>query len=167
MRKVTLDSSVLPANVIREAVPADSFEFATVSVTGRESRGSSFVAELCALPEVQESAVWDESEWGRAVWGGTEDSQCLEKALNIISNGAFPKPGQRDNLSDGQRHQLRDAMILCAHVRDRRDIFVTNDTKAFVKDGRRQALEAALNTRIMTVQEFVTAFGSSTGGPAA
>lgn len=45
-------------------------------------------------------------------------------------------------------------MILCAHVRDRRDILVSNDARAFIKAGRRESIEATFATRIMTVREF-------------
>jgi hypothetical protein len=57
-------------------------------------------------------------------------------------------------LTPGQHNQLRDALILEAHVREKRDIFVTTDTRAFVKHGRRARLEALCSTRIMTVDEF-------------
>jgi len=54
---------------------------------------------------------------------------------------------------------LRDAMILEAHVRDGRDIFVTRDTRAYVgrggdKNVLRSKLEGLFSTRIMTVDEF-------------
>ena len=47
-------------------------------------------------------------------------------------------------------------MILEAHVRDGRDILVSDDRRAFVgHDGaNRCKLESALATRIMTVDEF-------------
>jgi hypothetical protein len=49
-------------------------------------------------------------------------------------------------------------MIFCGHVHAGLDTFLTNDTKAFVNGGRRAKLEAAYKTRIMTRDEFVTAF---------
>ena len=47
-------------------------------------------------------------------------------------------------------------MILAAHVRDGRDILVSDDRRAFVgRDGEnRRRLESELATRIMTVDEF-------------
>jgi hypothetical protein len=74
--------------------------------------------------------------------------------LAIISDGSYPPSGKRDNLTRGQHHQLRDAMILEAHVREGRDIFVTTDTTGFIKHGRREKLEALCSTQIMTVEEF-------------
>jgi hypothetical protein len=47
-----------------------------------------------------------------------------------------------------------DAMIFGSHVRDRRELFVTVDSTAFVESGRRAKLEAMFGTRIMTVAEF-------------
>ena len=47
-------------------------------------------------------------------------------------------------------------MILEAHSREGRDILVSNDVKAFGREGdhRRKSLEALCRTRIMTVDEF-------------
>ena len=49
-------------------------------------------------------------------------------------------------------------MILCAHIRACRDIFLTSDRKAFVNEGRRQQLATTYKTRIMTRDEFVREF---------
>jgi hypothetical protein len=76
----------------------------------------------------------------------------LESILAIISKGSFPK--NREMLSAGERRQLCDAMIFEAHVRNCRDIFVTCDERAFVRDGRRQVLEEQFKTRILTRAEF-------------
>lgn len=45
-------------------------------------------------------------------------------------------------------------MILCAHVRSGRDVLVSNDRKAFIKDGRRDSIESEFGTKVMTVAEF-------------
>jgi hypothetical protein len=89
----------------------------------------------------------------------------LNAPLTILSNGAFPLPGKRENLSSGQRRQLRDAMILSAHVRSNRDILVSNDRRAFVSEGRRERIEAEYGIRVMTVAEF-EAYVSELEGPA-
>ena len=68
-----------------------------------------------------------------------------------------PKPGRRDNLTPGQRNQLRDATIFSTHVRDSRDIFVSDNKKAFGEEGseQRQRIAAlAPQTKIMTLPEF-------------
>ena len=54
----------------------------------------------------------------------------------------------------GERRQLRDAVIFEAYIREARDIFVTKDHKAFIRDGRREKLEATLKTQIMLLEEF-------------
>jgi len=101
-----------------------------------------------------ETAAWSESHWGNATWGDPASSGCLEAVLAIISAGGFPPTGQRSSLTDGQRRQLRDAMIFCARVRAGRHIFVTNDVRGFVRGGRRAQLERDFRTRIMTRDEF-------------
>ena len=88
----------------------------------------------------------------------TDDGPALFDAiLAIVGSGSFP-PGQRENLTVGQRRQLRDAMILEAHAREGRDVLVTDDVRGFVgKDGeKRRKLEALCQTRVMTVYEFCT-----------
>ncbi len=79
----------------------------------------------------------------------------MEKILDVISNKSFPVPAKRDNLSKGQRRQLRDAMILLAHIRNKRDIFVSNDDKAFIRDGRRERLEKMFKIQIMNENDFI------------
>jgi hypothetical protein len=105
---------------------------------------------------VAEAVVLSESPLGRAVCGSKEDAECLETALKLLSNGSFPLPGTRDHLSNGQRRQLRDAMILCAHVRAQHDVLASNDERAFINNGRRAKVEAHFRTRVMTVREFET-----------
>ena len=46
-------------------------------------------------------------------------------------------------------------MMLLAHVRAHRDLFVSNDIRAFLDHGRRDKLESLLGTRIMTAPEFL------------
>ena len=107
-----------------------------------------------------ESGVWDDSACDKAGFGCEGESEELEAILKIISNGSFPKPGARDNLTAPERTQLRDAMIFCAHVRAHRDIFVTNDTTAFIKHGRKSRFEIRYATRLMTRAEFEQYLGS-------
>jgi hypothetical protein len=78
--------------------------------------------------------VWGEPPWGEFLWAGANEEKMsdLEAILKIISNGSFPKSGKRELLTDGQRNQLRDAIIFEAHVREKREIFVTTDRKAFL-----------------------------------
>lgn len=156
---VTLDTNVTPPETLTGSVPADQFHFAVVSVTDRETAGTSFQVKFNRLGRVAEAAVWGESAWG-AVWAAQEDAECLEKVLAIISHRGFPKQGQREVLTPGQRRQLRDAAIFCAHVREGRHIFVSNDANAFIDEGRRELLENEFKTRIMRPEEFLAAYGT-------
>lgn len=157
MRTVTIDTNVMPADDLIGAVPPDEFAFSVVTVTEREL-GDWFERGESGVGRVLETAVWDHSTWDNAVWGGPSDASCLENVLSIIGEGSFPPPRARSALTAGQRRQLLDAMIFCAHVRERRDIFVTNDQRGFVRKQRREALERAYSTKVMTKDEFLAAF---------
>jgi hypothetical protein len=147
---------------------------ASVAETGvyDESRYDS--GAIYAQEPVAETLVWNESKWGESVWGGTvresfvldesrldegalaEDDRGsrLEAILQVIGNGSFPPSDKRESLTTGERRQLRDAMALEAHVREGRDVFVSDDVKAFVRGRRRELLESLCRTRIATVDEF-------------
>src|SRR6266487_4489498 len=113
MMTVTLDTNVFPAEQLVARAQRVGIAVATITVSRREVEGSSLEDEVQALASIPETAVFDESRWGEAVWGSSADGECLERALALLSNGSFPTPAQRDHLSLGQRRQLRDAMILC------------------------------------------------------
>lgn len=154
--KVTLDTNVLGQTVvhrIEKAVAGLPIELGHISVTAREQQDAYCPPLGQRIPE---TGVWDESRWDESVWGGEREEDLFEKLLKIISNGSFPRVGNRDCLNHGEQNQLRDVMILVAHVRSARDIFVTNETRAFgKKDTRlRQDLESHCSTRIMNVEEF-------------
>jgi hypothetical protein len=169
---LTVDTNQLDVSRIERLQAAISVphELVCVTVSVRE-RGEPAQVVLDAIPETM---VWDESSWGEGVWGGpipelaiADESladeavsgpeghiDVFEKALGIISNGSFPPPRGREHLSDGQRRQLRDAMIYEAHVRHRRHVLVTEDVAGFIRDGRRQKLESLGQTRILTPDEL-------------
>ena len=149
--KITLDTNVFPADDLIRAA-AQGFEFATVSVSAREVAGTSIAVSLHFASTIAETAVFDESSWDECVWAG--DEEPLERLLLIIGGGSFPKQGSRNSLTKGQRNQLRDAMVLAAHLREGRDIFVTDDAKGFIFHGRREILEREFATRVMTQSEF-------------
>jgi hypothetical protein len=171
--RVTLDTKVLDSQgleTLSHAANDQPIEIAVVTVSERES-GRPFVEFRTLL----EGAVWDESEWrravgsgpiketllldesrlGGAVLGSDTRADLLDSILTIITNGSFPKRGERDQLSDPQRRQLRDAMILEAHARHQRDIFVTKDERGFIRNGRRAQLEQLRATRILTNDELL------------
>ena len=159
MRKVTFDTTERPDSPAVQFALRTGWHVAYVSVSVREAAGTDFEVDLKPLNQIVESGVWGESRWGQALWSGGSEALKLEEILNIIANGSFPR--DRSNLSDGQRHQLRDAMILSAHARDRRDVFVTGDQKAFIKGDRREKLEAVALTRILSAIQFIEEFGES------
>jgi hypothetical protein len=154
--KVTLDTNTLPLERAIVAATRIGADVVVTTVTAREVRGTKFEPELSILKLLPETMVLGESPLGGAVLGSEDDATCYEGALSIISNGSFPRPGTRGALSDGQQRQLRDAMIFCAHVREKRDIFVSDDTAAFGEENspQRQRIEALGKTRVMTLPEF-------------
>lgn len=156
--RVTLDTNVLDTDIVdrvKQAANGLSIELANITVSVRELEGTSI--KPLSHP-VLETAVWDESRWGESVWAEESDNDLFEKLLSIVSNGAFPRRNARQNLTNGQRHQMRDVLILASHKRDGRDILITNEKKAFIgKSGLlRNKLESVCSTRIMNVDEFIT-----------
>jgi hypothetical protein len=150
VKKVTLDTGIFPIDDLMKSGRPRHYEFARISVTDGELEGTSFQVHLIDVEKVPETAVWGESKWGEAVWASEESA--LEEILRVISSGSFPKG--RENLSDGQRNQFRDAMILEAHIRETRDIFVSNDSRAFINFGRRDLLEKRFGIKILARAEF-------------
>ena len=151
-RLMTLDTGAVEPHVVDHATFL-GYEVQVVTVTAREVEGTRFQVRLKRMRKVPELAHWGESKWGQAVWAGPNTIEVIGAALGIISNGSFPT--NRADLTVGQKHQLRDAMILEAHVRSGADLFVTDDARAYVKHGRREALEERLGARILLVPEFL------------
>jgi len=172
MLKVTLDTNIFP---IDDSLFKDKpVEIVVVSVTNRELENHNLSVEL---KKIDETAIWDESRWGQAKWGpviyetavvgesrigesvvgNNKDVDVFERLLEIISSGSFPKPGNRSNLKDGERRQLRDAMILTAHIREGRDIFVTDDIKGFIGKNNeiRNKTEQLFKIKVVTKKEFI------------
>jgi hypothetical protein len=151
-KTATLDTNVADSAPLAELARSRGVSVSLVTVTERELEGS----DIRPVPagQVLETAVFGESRWGSAVLASDLEATHFEQVLSIISNGSFPRPGAREALSHGQRRQLRDAMVLMAHVREHRDVFVSNDARGFICDGRRERLEALLGTRILTAAEF-------------
>lgn len=168
---VTLDTTALDrehAPRLELLLPKDVL-VAVVTVSLRERKWSPGTQSLAVILE---TGVWGESEWGNCVWGGTisedlvldesqldsaqldGDADMFEKVLTIISNGSFPPPGNRDNLTAGYRRTMRDAMIFSAHIRERRVLFITKDAKGFVNHGRRQRLQDVGRTVIRSLEEL-------------
>ena len=150
---ITVDTNVLPLADIEDLCRQLNWSIMRVSVTERETAGTDLAQGASHLETIPETGVWDESTWGHCVWADDKQGDHLDRILEIISSGSFCR--DRQSLNKGQRRQLRDAMILEAHIRGRNDIFVTNDTKGFVKNGKRDLLQSEFAIRIMTRDEFV------------
>lgn len=155
MLRVTLDTSAVgpPERArVEAACRGRNVELVNTTVTDRELEGTN-IPPMSGAPLI-EIGIWGESRCGEFVWdpeprsvpktlvigesrlgqaalGSDESPLLFEIILRVISNGSFPPPGERDNLSRGHRKQLRDAMGLEAHTREGRDVMVTNDKRAF------------------------------------
>lgn len=177
--RVTLDTNMIDDKgmmALQSAAESKGvvLDVAVITVTLRE-RGESPYLDGFGGSAIPETAVWGESCWGKAVWGGVTVPEALvigetpigqgaivsdstvdafEAILTVIAGGSFPRHGERDDLTTGQHRQLRDAMIFEAHVRSRRDVFVTNDRKGFINGGRKEALERIGATCIVTADEL-------------
>jgi hypothetical protein len=155
MLTVTLDTNAVDDQTKRRlqaACAGRAVQIAHTTVTDRELEPSDIAA---SAGELKETAVWTESRWDQSVWGDEDQCARFEEILSITSNGSFPSAGMRSSLSDGEKKQLRDAMILETHTRERRTIFVSDDERAFIRGGRREKLQALCSTRIMTTEEFL------------
>lgn len=151
--KITLDANVIDADTAKLISEAEELghEIVIASVTERERNNPEVTKTVSKIPEV---FVFGESSLGVGALAADDDDETFENILSLISNGAFPPEGHREQLTQGEKRQLRDAMAFTSHVRDGRDIFVTDDMKGFIKNGRRDTLESTYETRIMAVSEF-------------
>jgi hypothetical protein len=164
--RITVDTNVLsPSNdLVIARAEALAFDVRLVTVSGREAGTGSSRDAAARLEAVAEAGIFDESQFGQAVFAAEDEESRIEYLLEVIADGGFPAPGNRQTLSPGHRRQLRDAMIFSAHVREGRDIFVTGDEAAFLCRGRRSLLEGRFHTRILTPPEFLAAFASPESG---
>ena len=156
MKKVTIDTNIIPLQDIEDICRKKGYKISTISVTNREVKNTKYEKDLKNVNKLNETMIWGESPWGESVWGDNESKVVFEEILSIISNNTFPK--KRDNLSEGHKRMLRDAMIFEGHVRENRDIFISNDERAFVKNGHRKILENKFCTKILTKQEFMAIY---------
>ena len=154
MTTVTLDTNLVDDQHLLVAACAAGFQVAHTTVTDRELSGSGVTAVDGRRAALYETGVVGESIVGLFVVGSKAEAVNFEELLEIISCGSFPRGEKRKNLTEGQRRQVRDAMIFCTHAREKRDIFVTNDQKGFINDGRREFLEQRFGTTIRTAEEF-------------
>ena len=150
---MTLDTNVVGDTEVLSCARSIGADIAVVTVTQRELENTDFAIHLEPLDApVNETGVWNEGRWGMGVWGGRGSRGVLDRILAIITSGSFPK--DRSNLSAGQRRQLRDGIILEAHVREGRDILVSNDERAFIRHGKGKQLCESFGIRVLTAPEF-------------
>ncbi len=94
LTKVTLDTNVSPPETVISSVPAGQFDFVVVSVTDRETAGTSFQVRFSGVGRVLETAVLDESTYGGAVYGSTEDADCQKQCCR-----SSPTRGSRSSVN--------------------------------------------------------------------
>ena len=155
MMTVTLDTNTVDDACLIEAARLAGFAVVQTTVTDRELESSGVHSALAAGERLHEPFVLGESRLGFAVLESESGATTFEELLFVISNGSFPARGRRSSLSPGERRQLRDAMILSTHIREGRNIFVTNDVKGFIQAGRRELLEREFGIQVMTAVEFL------------
>ncbi|MGE8178558.1 hypothetical protein [Pseudomonas fluorescens] len=153
MEAVTVDTNVLPVLDLAPIAASAGYKLEVVSVTNRELANTDLAAGAATLGETPETLVLSESYFGMAVLGDLSQFFDFEKILAILSSNGFPR--NRETLTARQRNQLRDAMILQSHIRSGKKIFVSNDSRGFVKNGRREVFENLFGIRIFTKPEFI------------
>lgn len=140
-----------------------------VSVTERENKG-----RPTGFRSIFENMVWGESSWGDIPWGGKiirESSlfsendlhrvSLFEELLGILSNRSFPRSGEREHLTKAQVRQMRDALILEAHIAAKRDVFITDDNDFIGENDRvRQLISEKYHCTILKPDEAIQAFMS-------
>ena len=156
---ITLDSSVIDDERILTLCKANDWDLARVSITDRETENTGFHVLLEPLNKISAIFICGESKLGDDILGSKHQADVFDTILDIISTKAFPK--DHSNLSKGEKMQRRNAMILQAHIRERRDVFITIDKKAFIKGELRAKLEDKFNVKIMTVCEFLCEYGTN------
>jgi hypothetical protein len=151
--KITLDANVIDTDKseLIEKAQRLMFDVALTSVTERERQRPDLIENIRIISEM---LVTDEGPLNVGALGSDDDAKIFEDLLRTISNGSFPPKGKRNQLTLGEKRQLRDAIAFTSHVRDVRDIFVTDDRKGFINDGRREYLEATYRTKVISTSEF-------------
>lgn len=151
-KTLTVDTNTVDNAEIFAAAQTAGYNVTHTSVTDREIGSAKIVRHSTGVP-LLEAAVNGQSLIGSCVIARDDEKDRLSALLKIISNGSCSLDGQEK--TDGENRQVRDAMILSAHIRAGRDIFVTNDAKGFISHGRREKLASMFGVRIMTAIEFI------------
>jgi hypothetical protein len=158
--RVTLDTNAVNGYClarIEVACAGHDVELMPTAVTDWEQEGTAYAK--AGRPVLVPTTPFGVGPFGEGPFGGVPPGRNTrpgryDEILKIITTGGFPPPGARNGLTPGNRKKELDAVIFETHVGEGRDVFVTRDVKDFIKDGKREALEALGSTRIMTVDEF-------------
>lgn len=108
------------------------------------------------IPNVGEPLVLGKSYLGHAYLAGPKPNAPQFWDLSKIMF-----PGKDHEKLDN--NQSNDVMHLMSHFFAASDIFVTNNTKDFINDGRREKLKAAFQITVMTAEEAVTDLSAKHG----
>lgn len=155
METVTVDTNILPLDDLTPLAYSAGYTLGVISTTLRELDGTDLIEAARKLTQTPEIAMFGESFWD-AVLGDVEHASDFDEILHVITSGSFPPPNGRDNLTPPQRNQLRDALILEAHIRSGNRIFVTQDAKGYIKHGKRAEFEQKFGIVIFNRGEFIT-----------
>lgn len=152
MASITFDTNIFALEPEVESVMREQgHSHAHASVTDRELENTDFVT--ASSTSIAEPWVLGESKLGSCALASIKTRDDLNRILDILSTRSFPR-GKFGELTAKQKNQFRDALIFATHVREQRDIFVSNDLKAYFKHGKHAELEQQFGTRIMTYDEF-------------
>jgi len=151
--KVLIDTNILTLESLIDDLRARGADIYIGRATkDREVKGTRFESLVQQIDVAPETCIFGESTFPITLGG----DEALRKILLIISSGSFPV--KRDNLTDKQRNQLRDALIFESSIKQKCDIFCSNDAKAFIKHGKREKLEKEFGIKVRRSDEVLSEF---------
>lgn len=112
-------------------------------------------AKEASIPNISEPLVWGVGNWNEGNWADEDDTPEFLDVAKVLFPAIAPEA-----LNENQQS---DVMHLLAHVTAKADVFVTNNTKDFVNDGRREQLKTKFQITVMTAEEVVTDLSSKNG----
>lgn len=104
-------------------------------------------AKVARMENISEPAVWGISKWGKATWASAGKVSYKELASIL-----FPAV-DLEKLSDNQKN---DVMHLLGHAYSDSEIFITDNTKDFIANGRQETLLSGFKILVMTASNAIT-----------
>ena len=101
-----------------------------------------------SMPNVSEPMVLGVSRLGHAYLAGENSGPGFMELAQVL----FPNQKDPLSLSNGDTN---DVMHLVSHAHSKNEVFVTNNTKHFIANGRREKLKDGFGIVIMTPEEVV------------